>query len=422
MELQEYTHPGSPLLASEGRRRFMAHAGMMTASALALGGTGAAMVAVQSPLPATPLAPGMAPLRVGMLLPEAQAYPSMAAQLMEGAQAYAAQAAGPALQFLPVVYGNRPSQAEQAAAELLARTGVDLLGGFVCANTAAQWEPLLAQHGVPLLVGDAGANALAPTARSAWVVRNSLAYWQTAWATGRWAAKALGPRAVVATAPADSAFDHLPAFERGFASAGGRVQDMLFTSAPNGTSRLDTLAQKVRQTRPDFVYVLASGADAAAFHQFWNASDMSAQLPLVAAGMLGEDLARSPRVAGQVWAARTHAGDHPALAARASALPTPFHLLGFEMAQRMHAAAVQGGGQARGLALAQAMALAALQTPRGEVRIDPSTGETVAPIHLQGLHQGPALAAVSLPAAGAAACQGLCDVLISRALGTYLAT
>lgn len=421
MDLQENTPPGGQALESEDRRHFMAQAGI-AASALALGGMGTAMAAVPASLRTVPSASGRASLRVGMLLPDAPAYPLMGAQLMEGAQAYVAQAAGPALQFLPVVYGNRPSQAEQAAAELLARTGVDVLGGFVCANTAAQWEPLLAQHGVPLLVGDAGANALAPTARSAWVVRNSLAYWQTAWATGRWAAKALGPRAIVATAPADSAFDHLPAFERGFASAGGRVQDMVFTSAPNGTSRLDTLAQKISQTRPDFVYVLASGADAAAFRQFWTASGIASQLPLVAAGMLGEDLARSPRVAGQVWAARTHAGNHPAPAARASALPTPFHLLGFEMAQRMHAAAAQGGGQARGLALAQAMASAALQTPRGEVRIDPSTGETVAPIHLQGLHQGPATAAIALPAAAAAACQGLCDVLTSRALGTYLAT
>lgn len=418
MELQECTSPGNAMPGSESRRRFMAQAGM-AATALALGGTGAAMAAVPS---SSPTATGLAPLRVGMLLPEARAYPLLAAQLMAGAQAYAAQAGGPALHFLPVVYGNRPSQAERAATDLLAGTAVDLLAGFVCANTAAQWEPLLARHGVPLLVGDAGANALAPAARTPWVVRNSLGYWQTAWATGRWAAKALGPRAIVAMGPADSAFDHLPAFERGFASAGGRVQDMVFTAAPDGTSRLDALAQRVRQTRPDFVYVLASGADASAFRQFWNASDMASQVPLVAAGMLGEEMAGAPLAAGQVWAAHTHAAPS-ALATHASALlPTPFHLLGFEMAQRMHAAALQGGGQARGLALAEAMAQAALQTPRGEVRIDPSTGETLAPIHVQGLHQGTAHAAISLPATGAAACQGLCEILSSRALGTYLAT
>lgn len=416
MELQECTSPGNAMPGSESRRRFMAQAGM-AATALALGGTGAAMAAVPS---SSPTATGLAPLRVGMLLPEARAYPLLAAQLMAGAQAYAAQAGGPALHFLPVIYGNRPSQAERAATDLLAGTAVDLLAGFVCANTAAQWEPLLARHGVPLLVGDAGANALAPAARTPWVVRNSLGYWQTAWATGRWAAKALGPRAIVAMGPADSAFDHLPAFERGFASAGGRVQDMVFTAAPDGTSRLDALAQRVRQTRPDFVYVLASGTDASAFRQFWNASDMASQVPLVAAGMLGEEMADAPVVAGQVWATRTHAAP-PALATHASALrPTLFHLLGFEMAQRLHAAALQGGGQARGLALAEAMAQAALQTPRGEVRIDPSTGETLASVHLHGLHQSTSASPIALPTVGAAACQGLCEILTSRVTGTYL--
>ena len=418
MEMQEYAPPGNLVLESEGRRRFMAQAGI-AASALALGGMGTALAAVPS-LPGMPHAASGAPLRVGMLLPDAPAYPLMGEQLMEGAQAYAAQAGGLALHFVPVTYGNRPSQAELAAADLLASASLDALAGFVCANTAAQWEPLLAQYGVPLLVGDAGANALAPTARSPWVVRNSLGYWQTAWATGRWAAKALGPRALVATGPMDSAFDQLPAFERGFASAGGRVQDMVFTSAPDGTSRLDALARKVRQTRPDFVYVLASGADARAFRQFWNASEMALQVPLVAAGMLGEDMAPTAGASGQVWAARTGAGK-PALAASATALPTPFHVLGFEMAQRLHTAAFQADGRASGLALATAMASAALQTPRGEVRIDPATGETVAPIHLQGLHHGPAHAAIALPATGSAACQGLCEVLASRALGTYLA-
>jgi len=422
MQLQETTPWAPSALESESRRRFVAQAGMVTAAA-ALGGTGLAAVAAPHPVNALPGGTGRA-LRVGLLLPDSGAYPLLGAQVLAGAQAFAGQPGALPLQWTAVVYGNRPSQAERAAQDLLSNGQVDVLAGFVCAGTAAQWAPLLAAHKVPLLVGDAGANALAPQARSPWVVRNSLGHWQAAWAAGRWAAKALGPRAIVAVGPADSGFDHLPAFERGFASAGGRVQATLFTAAPDGSSRLHALARQVRQTRPDFLYVLASGAGASAFQQFWETSEMATHVPLLAGGMLAGDMANHPTGGAQVWATSplpTHAGTPARAAALGVHAPTPFHLLGYEMAQRMHAGAVSAPGGTRGLALAAAMASAVLQTPRGEVRLDPANGETVAPIYLHSLHQGRAASPIALPAVGAAACLGLCETLTSRVTGTYLA-
>ncbi len=423
MEFQETTLSASQALESDSRRRFVAQTGMVTA-AMALGGTGLATAATR-PL-APPLSTGRA-LRVGLLLPDARAYPLLGAHLQAGAQAFAAQSAsGAPMHITPVVYGNRLHQAKQAVEQMLATGQVDVLAGFVCANTAGQWEPLLAAHRVPLLAGDAGANALAPEARSEWVVRNSLGYWQAAWAAGRWAAKALGPRAIVAVGPADSGFDHLTAFERGFASAGGRVQATVFTRAADGTSQLDALARLVRQTRPDLVYALDSGVRADAFQHFWSRSGVAGHVPLVAGGMLAETFATRPPAPGtRVWAARPwHPQSEPdtgLAAALGTRHATPFHLLGYEMAQRMHAAAaLSAPSGARGLPLAQAMAAAVLQTPRGEVRLNADSGETVAPLYLQGLHLPQALSVATLPAVSAASCKGLCEVLSSRVTGTYL--
>ena len=419
MEFEDTAPLARPALESEARRRFVAQAGVM-ATAIALGGTGLAGAAHASGTS------GRA-LRVGLLLPNARAYPLMGAQLLAGAQSFAAQpGSGTPLQFTPVVYGSHPQQAERAIRQMLAAGQVDVLAGFVCANTAAQWTPLLAEHQVPLLVGDAGANAVAPENRSPWVLRNSLGYWQAAWAAGRWAAQTLGPRAIVAVGPADSGFDHLPAFERGFAAAGGRVQTTVFTRTPDGTSQLDALAQLVRQTRPDLVYALDSGVRAEAFQQFWSRSEAARQVPLVAGGMLGETmataaLAQQPAPGVRIWATRPWqhgAGNAGLAAALGSDQPTPFHLLGHELAQRMHVAATPSG--ARGLPLAQAMAAAVLQTLRGEVRLDAGSGETMAPAYLKGLHLDAASSVVALPSVRTSSCQGLCEVLGSRVAGTYL--
>lgn len=424
MEFEDTAPLARPPLESESRRRFVAQTGMV-ATAIALGGTGLAGAAPSK------LTSGRA-LRVGLLLPDARAYPLMGAQLLAGAQSFAAQAnSGTPVHFTPVVYGSHPQQAERAMQQMLSAGQVDVLAGFVCANAATQWAPQLAEHQVPLLVGDAGANALVPGAQSPWVLRNSLGYWQAAWAAGRWAAQTLGPRAIVAVGPADSGFDHLPAFERGFASGGGKVQTTVFTRSPDGTSQLDALAQLVRQTRPDLVYALDSGVRADAFQQFWSRSEAARQVPLVAGGMLGETMAMAaasraqpPTQSARIWATRPWqqgSGDAALAAALGTRNPTSFHLLGHEMAQRMHAAAtLSTPAGARGLPLAQAMALAVLQTPRGEVRLDSGTGETIASAYLQALHLEQILPAMELPSVQPGSCQGLCETLTSRVAGTYL--
>lgn len=424
MEFHETPPAAALALESESRRRFVAQTGLAVAAAT-LGSTGLAMDSA----PPRSTAGTARTLRVGMLLPEARAYPLLGAQLLEGAQAFARQADGPQLHFIPVAYGRHGIQAERAARELLSQGKVDVLAGFVDPGAAAPWAPMLAEHQVPLLVGDTGANALAPQARSPWIVHSSLGYWQASWAAGRWAAKALGPRAIVAVGPADSGFDQLPAFERGFASAGGRVQARVFTRAADGTSQLDALARLVRQTRPDLVFALDSGPRTADFQHFWSQSGIADHAPLVASGMLAETLAHSqpPEQGMRIWVARPWQPQaQPASAASLATAPqatpaTPFHLLGHELAQRMHAgAALSAQADARGLPLARAMAAAVLQTPRGEVRLDTDSGETLAATCLQSLHAPQLPAALAMPPVATASCQGLCDVLASRVTGTYL--
>ena len=380
--------------------------------------TGAALAGTTLGAAAAPAnARADAALRVGLLLPQSTAYPALGSQLLHGMRTEA-KAEGVRLHITAVEYGQFPNQAQAAAQRLLEDGAVDVLVGYVCANAAAQWTPLLERHATPLLVCDAGANALAPHARSAWVARNSLGHWQAAWATGRWAARQLGPRALVALGPADGGFDHLPAFAQGLASAEGRVAAIEYTHAADGTERLATLSRRVRQERPDFVHALVSGRQAEAFARFWRSEGLG--VPLVASGMAGEALAAIPMQSGG-WAAPVHAVRPWATAP--AALPTPFALLGAEAVQRLALAAAKRPG-ARGLEWAQALAAATPVSPRGPVANDAATGETVAAAYVHALshsRKGQSLAAQVLPAVPLAQCQGLCERLGSRVLGAYLA-
>lgn len=403
--MTDHPHPlaaqtAGPAHLTLPRRSFMVSAGA------ALGGT--TLSAATAPANARV----GAALRVGLLVPRSAAYPALGEQLLHGLRT-GANEQGAHIRITPVEYGHTPGQARLAAQRLLEDSAVDVLVAYVCANAAAQWEPLLQRHAVPLVVCDAGANALAPDARSDWVVRHSLGHWQAAWATGRWSARRWGPRALVALGPMDGGFDHLPAFAQGVASAGGRVTATVHTHGADGSERLAGLAQRVRQERPDFVYALLHGRQADEFAQFWAAKGFA--VPLVAGGMAAESLAATASPAAG-WAAPVLAVRHWADAP--AELASPFALLGAEAAQRLGLAVAARPGS-RGLPWAHALAAVTPVSARGPVPIDAATGETAAAAYVHTLSR-PRHAALALPPPPLAQCQGLCQQLGSRVLGTYL--
>lgn len=400
-----------PELFSLGRRRFVQAGGAVAASACLPSGLLAA--------PAGGRVGGQA-VTVGVLWPESNQYPNLGSELLAGMQAWAAQGSRDvALRLLPVNYGSRPSQAREAARQLLDSQSVDVLAAFVCRNAAGEWASELAERKVPLLVCDAGANAVQPGALSPWVVRHSLGYWQANWAAGQWAARTMGRRAVVAVGALESGFDMLPAFIRGFEAAGGTVQAVHFTHMPDGSSRLPELEHLVRAERPDLVFALDSGSNAAALATLWVQSGLEGRVPLVGSGMLAEGLNQVRMGAWNVlpwYAAHPRPANVQFRAAMGVIKPTSMHLLGYEAAQRL-SVGVQVSGGSGGMALATSMAALTLETPRGLVG-SCANGDTQASAVITGGPEG--AGAVALGSVDAQACTGVCSALASRVTNTYL--
>lgn len=358
-------------------------------------------------------------LTVGVLYPQSQRYPALSAEWLAGMQAWAAQHNGEvALRLVPVQYGSRPSQARTALLELLQARELDVAAAFVCRNAAAQWEPDLAQHELPLLVCDAGANAVQPEAFSPWVARHALGCWQANWAAGQWAARHLGRRAIVAAGALESGFDMLPAFTQGFAAAGGSMPQVQFTHLPDGRSQLPELQHLVLEQRPDLVYALDSGQGAASLAAWWPQSGLEGRVPLVVGSTLANSRARVPAGAWRVsaWDARLPGEANARFrAALAGVQPSALHLLGYETAQRLAAARADAG--AGGSALASALAVPGLETPRGMVEGLPN-GDIQAPAYIAGgAHDA---APTPLGTVALAACTRVCGALASRVTDTYL--
>ncbi len=231
----------------------------------------------------------------------------------------------------------------------------------------------------------------------------SMNYWQTNWAMGRWAAGKMGPNCVVATSFYETGYDTLEVFRTGYQSAGGTVRDTLISDAgPGGAQDFDRIFSKIDAARPDFIYALYSGQQAADFMKAYASSDLVARIPLAVSSYLpGGDVLpmAGPLSSGTMtclpWqnglfarAGSSFGGKYGAVTGRSL---DAFGLLGYETAGMiLSALSVTRGKTGNIMALARAFEGASFSSPRGQLNMDPRTNTTSGPlfIHEVGMDGG----------------------------------
>jgi branched-chain amino acid transport system substrate-binding protein len=326
-----------------------------------------------------------------VVLPQSRIAPQFGTSLLNGLRLAFDGSDG--VQLHPVWYGAHPNDGTKRVEELLATARLDLVVGALSRHEAAALGPLLAEHDVPLLVSDIGANMVRARQLHPYIFRNSLNHWQSTWALGQWAATNLGRRALIASAFYDSGYDTIYAFWSGFEHAGGQQPELVVSHRPDGGS-MDDVVTAVRQARPDAVFAAYSGPRAVEFVQAYAAAGLHNQAPLLGGGFLVDDalLAEHGAAAMGVFSAHSYAPglpvtEHHDFAGRyqtfAGADADEFAALGYDSG-RLALAALQGAGanQHAG-ALRDALMAAAIDGPRGHVQFDLATLEARPPVYLR---------------------------------------
>ena len=373
------------------RRRFLQLTGLGAGAALALPGTNGVGRVIF----------GGRRLHVGVMVPTGSRYEPMADHLLEGLRlgflgsgvAGAGLAATPARIVTQTVFRGYGG-AREAAQRLLHDQKVDVVVGWVTAPVARRIADLFEERQVPLMVVNIGAHVASPPARSPYLLYNSLNYWQSSFAMGSWAAERVGRRAVITTSLADSGYDTVYAFRRAFEAAGGTVAGTVVTHTEPRKRGLATLFRTVRRTDPDFVYALHTGDAAVDLVRGYSARGMGGRAPLLGGGLLTEDyvLPRLGPVANGIRTSFSWAGnlDTPANARfresyreRTGRSADVFAVLGYDTALLLAAGARRAqemGGLRR---LANALAGARVEGPRGVLSLDPATNVVQSPLYIR---------------------------------------
>lgn len=362
-----------------------------------LAGAGAGLL-VAGPIVATGKAQGAAaiPIKVGVMTPTGASYPTMGRSLLDGLTLGFDQArtgAGAVDATLVPSDVDRGYGGALSTATALLNGGSDVVVAGVSALVANNLGSLFADRQASLVVANVGAHVVVPMARNAYVLHNSLLYWQASYAGGQWAAANLGRQAFIASCQCDSGYDAIYAFRRGFESAGGTVVGEAVTHVDPANTGLSDLFAAVRSSGAKVLYGLYSGSHAGEFVRAYSGSGVSANL--VAGSLAVEDYMLSAIGTASVGAmscaswtgtrsTRVNQSFTKVFKSRFGRAPDPFAVLGYDTA----ALVVEGARRAtkNGLdlrRLIQALAGRSIEGPRGLLAVDGATNTVTGPLWIR---------------------------------------
>lgn len=331
-------------------------------------------------------------LRVGMMLPQAQLQPLMTANLLDGFKL--AFDGVRRIELAAETIGVTQSDAVNAAAKLLG-SGVKIVVGVVSALHVAALQPLFAEHDATLVVMTAGENDYSGALPN--VVFNSLHYWQSSHAAGKWAAETYGGRGMILSSFYESGFDTLLAFEQGVEASGGSIADRFVTHFDPSASRMADAIEAVRALQPDFVYAAYNGAQAAEFLRAYHAAGLG--IPLVGSAFIADEVAVLPtplRTVG-AWSSALDSADNSAFMSAFKAASgrsaDAFATLGYETGLWIDSAAENAGI----MGMCAALEAASLSGPRGALHFDAATRTLTSSLYLRGQRQ--AVETLGIPSA-----------------------
>jgi branched-chain amino acid transport system substrate-binding protein len=336
----------------------------------------AAAVALAAPLAAQAQ---QAKLKVGLMLPATGTFAALGTAIENGFRLYVdeqgGKLAGREIEFVRVDDESDPSKATDNVNKLIKRDNVDVIVGTVHSGVALAMARAVRESGTPLIVPNAGADAITGPLCAANIVRSSFSNWQPGFASGVMAAQKGYKRAVTIywnyAAGQESAKGFTEAFEKG----GGKVIKELTLPFPN--VEFQALLTEIAAQKPDVVFAFFAGAGAAKFVKDYDAAGLRRSTPLIGSGFLTDGVLEAQGASAQGLQTALHYADglntprdnkfRAAYAVRYKLQPDVYAVQGYDAAQILAAGlnAVKGDVKNRD-AMLSAMRRASIDSPRGK--------------------------------------------------------
>jgi branched-chain amino acid transport system substrate-binding protein len=237
-------------------------------------------------------AAGGGPVKVGLLVPKSGVYAPLGRDMENGFRMYleskGGKLGGREVQVVVADEGGGPESGVPAAQKLIQQDKVTTVVGVVNSAVALGIRDLVTDAKVPLIVANAGANAITGEQRSDYVWRTSFTNGEVAAALGDYVAGEVGDGKVFLAAPDYAAGKEATAgFQEAFEAAGGQVAGTELTPFGTTTNFQPYLA-RIQRSGAKAVYCFYAGAEAVAFVKQYQQFGLASRVPLYCSGFVTE--------------------------------------------------------------------------------------------------------------------------------------
>jgi branched-chain amino acid transport system substrate-binding protein len=230
-------------------------------------------------------------VRVGLIVPQAGVYTPLGEDMKQGWDLWLNQNGGKMgnhkVETVVADEGEGPDTGVPAVQRLLTGKSVDAMVGIVNSATALGLAQQVTEAKVPLIVANAGAEAITQKAASPYVWRSSFTNQQIAAAMGTYLGKQ-GVAPIYVMAPDYAAGQEVTAgFIKAYEAAGGKVAGKALT--PFGkTQDFQPFLSGIKASGAKGTFVFYAGGEAVTFVKQYDQFGLKSSVPLYGSGFLTE--------------------------------------------------------------------------------------------------------------------------------------
>jgi branched-chain amino acid transport system substrate-binding protein len=344
---------------------------------------------------------GAGSAKIALLVPQSGTYAPLGADMEQGFRFYLEQKngklGGKTVDLQVVDEGAGPETGVPAAQKLAQQSDLSAVVGIVNSGVALGVRDVFDQAKLPLVLANAGADAITGARKSDYVWRTSFSNSQVSAAMGSYVAEKTKGGSVYLIAPDYAAGkEFLSGFEKTFTAAGGKVAGQELP--PFGkTSNYQPYLAKIKQSGATGVFAFFAGSEAVSFTKQYKELGLAGSIPLYSSGFLTEGgVLKASGAAAAGIESSLHYSDQldtprnkefvQAYAAKYSEPPTVYAVQAYDAAQVLDKALEKGttGDQVvEGL-----RGVGTVDSPRGPWTFDESHNPKQA-FYLRKVQQGP---------------------------------
>jgi branched-chain amino acid transport system substrate-binding protein len=338
-------------------------------------------------------------IKIGLILTYSGPFADNARQIDNGVQLYMKQhgdtVAGKKIEIIRRdTTGAAPDIAKRLAQELVTRDKVDFLAGFVLTPNALAVTNVATEAKVPMVIMNAATSVI--TTKSPYVARVSFTLPQVTVPLAQWAARNGVKQVYVMTSDYGPGHDAEAAFEKAFTASGGSIVGSV--RMPLASPDFAAYVQKVSDLHPQavFLFVPAGQQPAALMKTFAEQGLTRSSLKILATGDVTDDAVLQRMGDAALGIITTHhysyahdsALNHAFVKAYAEAYgadlrPNFMAVGGYDGMAAIYRVIEKLKGEMNGDKAMAALKGMVIESPRGEIEIDPETRDVIQTVYVR---------------------------------------